>query len=307
MANTFMKPQVLASAALAALHETTILPQLLSRDFETDLTRRGIGDTVDIRVPGKFEAREWTPGTKVAYQDVTESKVQVKMNKIHDVSVKANALENVQSIDNLNDQIIVPAMRALVDKIEAEIMTGLVAAAKDEVGTGGQDTRPYSWDNPKVLIDAGVKLRKKNAPVTDRYALIGPDMEGAWLDKLASFKEVGDLNNLALREAVLGRIQGFDVFTTNTVQAPASAPESGQPTTEVGVAFHRSAAALAVGTLWSNNNDMQAVESLDGLAIRVTRDYSQDYKEDLYSFDVLWGMNVLRPDLLMLIKGADQS
>lgn len=306
MAHNFETPQFLATAALAALHEVNILPSLLSRDYEADLTRRAIGDTVDIRIPGTFEAQTWTPGTEVTYQEVTETKVQVKLDTVHDVSFKANALENVQSIDNLNEQLMVPAMRALSTKIELSILEKLAAAATTEVGTGGQDARPYSYDNAKVLIDARVALQKALAPVADRYALVGADMAGSWLDGLSNFSQVGDLENVALREAALGRIQGFDVFETTNIAPAAEAPAAGEPTTEVGVAFQKGAAALAVGTL-HNNNTNQAVVSEGGLSIRVTRAFNHALKEDLYSFDVLWGLNALRPEHIVLIKGADQA
>lgn len=306
MAHDLVKPQVLANAALAALLETNIMVSLLSRDYEADLTRRGIGDTVDVRVPGTFEAKEWTPGTEVTYQDMTESKIQIKLDKVHDVSIKANALENVQSITSLNEQFMIPAMTALAGKVERTIIDELAAAATVEVGQGTDTARPYVYTNPKTLIDARVRLQKALAPASQRYAVIGADMAGSWVDKLTNYSEVGETPNAALREAAVGRIQAFDVFQSTNILPPAETPDSGEPTTEVGIAFQRGAAAIAMGTLNSEVAD-QGIASRDGVAIRVTRAYEPKLKEDLYSFDVLWGLNVLRPQHIVLIKGADAS
>lgn len=306
MANTFITPQVLANSALAALLETNVLISLVSRDYEADLTRRAIGDSVDIRIPGTFEAKRWTPGTEVTYQDVTETKVQVKLDKVHDVSVKANAIENTQSIENLQTQIMVPAMQALARGIEREALATLTGAASTEVGTGTDNGMPYAYTHPKVLIEAGAQLDTALAAPNDRYAVIGTGIKSNWLDKLSTFQEVGDLENAALREASVGRIQAFDVFSTPNIKAPAAGGAPGTPSTEVGVAFQRGAAALAIGTLNSEVAD-QGIAQQDGIAIRVTRAYEPRLKEDLYSFDVLWGLNVLRPKHITLIKGADNS
>ena len=85
MANTFLTPALIATRGLATLYETTVMPQLVHRDFDADFRGRQ-GDTVTVRKPAVFTAGEFNRGTGIVPQNATEGSVDVTLNHFADVS-----------------------------------------------------------------------------------------------------------------------------------------------------------------------------------------------------------------------------
>ena len=50
-----------------------------------------------------------------------------------------------------------------------------------------------------------------------------------------------------------------------------------------------------------------AVRTYNGFSIRVTRAYDITHKKSIISLDTLYGINVIRPEHVVLIKGADKA
>jgi len=165
----------------------------------------------------------------------------------------------------------------------------------------------YAWDSPPVLIDAGRVLTQRNVPITNRRAVIGPIAQAQWLgdDLFTRADARGDTEGL--REANLGRrVFGFDPYVTQ--HAPAPSATSGQSSTEVGVAFHQSAIAMAFRPLaLPRGAQNAAIANYKGFGLRVVYDYDIDKKQDVVSIDCLYGIKVLDPNRAVLIKGADNA
>ena len=238
MPHALIQVEQLADLALANLYESVALPQLVHRDYESDLTERGRGDTIQIRRPASFVAKDFE--TEIELQDATEGKIEISLKNIADVSFAITDKELTQDVASLEAQFIAPAMQALATKMNRVILDGLVAAAPAEVGTGSDTSRPFQLSNPKVLVDAGAKLDAALAPVTERVALIGTNTKADWLsnDYIVKAEKTGATE--ALRNGSIGRdLFGFETYGTTDVKAPAVEPAVGAPTTEVNVAYHR--------------------------------------------------------------------
>ena len=83
MANTFLTPEVVAKEALMVLTSNLVMADLVHRDYAEELV--SVGDTVSIRRPAKFVAKNFT-GTAES-QDVNEGSVAVKLDRFRDVTV----------------------------------------------------------------------------------------------------------------------------------------------------------------------------------------------------------------------------
>ncbi|MGO2113094.1 MAG: P22 phage major capsid protein family protein [Pseudoclavibacter sp.] len=307
MANSLVTPDVIANGILAAFAEKTLALPLISRDFEQDLTARAQGDTVRVRVPGTFEARDFDYATGVEAQDMTETTTPVTLNTIKDVTFKITDSEMRQEVRSLQEQFLTPAGVALAEQVNSDIIAKLLADATTEVGTGSLDARPWAHNSPRVLVDARAKLNTARAPQADRAALIGTETAADWLstDLLIRADQSGD--TAALRDAQIGRLAGFTAYETVDIAAPAESPAVGDPTTEVSVAFHKQAVAGAFTTLESAANSGSVIAAHDGLAVRVTLWYDGKFKTTFGSADVLYGLNSIRPEWITLIKGADEA
>ncbi|PSK95778.1 P22 coat protein Gp5 [Haloactinopolyspora alba] len=305
MPNSFLTPQVIATRALANLYETTVMAPLVHRDYEQEFVAK-VGDTITIRQPAVFTADEYN-GTSINVQDATENGIPVVLNHFADVSFSVTSKQMTLDIEDFSEQLLDPAMEAISQKIDRDIL----AFRNDvtaEVGVVAGDNL-YDWSNPRTTIDAGRVLNLNNVPTTERRAIVGPTISASWMgdDLLNRSDARGDTEGL--REANLGRrLFGFDPYMTQNIEPPASSPAIGEPTTEVGVGFHRTAVALATRPLaLPRGAQNAAIASYKGFGLRVIMDYDMDTKSDIVSVDCLYGVKTLDSARAVLIKGPDQT
>ena len=283
MANTFLTPDIIAREALMVLRNNAVMANLVHRDYSNEFVS-GVGDTVTIRKPATFTAKEFA-GT-IEVQDAAETGVAVKMDKHLDVSFAVTAKQLSMDIKDFSAQLLVPAMQAFADKVD-QYLLGLKADVTATVSA----TDAVQDD----VVDARSKLTKAAAPLTDRRFVYGTDMEAKLLktDLFVSAEKVGD-EGTALREASLGRKFGMDFYVDQN--ADASDVDA--------VAFHKNAFALVTRPLALPKGAAQsAIVDYDGFGLRVTYDYDIKHKTDIISIDMLCGVTALNPELAAVIKG----
>lgn len=298
MANTILTPSVIAQAALATLYEVTIMSGLVHRDYE-DTFANAVGDTITIRKPAVFVATEYTRTAGINVQDANESGIPMTLNHFADVSFSVTSEDLTLRITDFGDRLLTPAMQAISEKIDRDILS----LRSDIVHTVGT-TSGELWSDPNSLIAAGRVLTQNKVPMSERRAVVGPATSAEWkkADLLQRANERGD--TLGLQEASLGnRLFGFDPYESNNITVPT--PGTGISTTEVGVAFHRTCFALAVRPLALPRGAVNAaIANYQGYGVRVIYGYDMDKKQDVVSIDVLYGTKTLDANRGVLIQGA---
>ncbi|TAK89301.1 MAG: hypothetical protein EPO06_11575 [Burkholderiaceae bacterium] len=301
MSNTLLTPSVIAQSALATLYETCVMASLVYRDYEADFAGR-VGDTITIRKPPTFTAQEYVRADGITVQDATEQGVPMVLNHFADVSFAVTAEELTLKVEDFSEQFLVPAMEAIAQKIDRDLL-----ALRDDITHEIGTTSGELWSSPNSLIAARRVLTQNKVPASQRYAAVGPVMSAEWMkaDILQKANERGD--TLGLQEARLGaRLFGFDPFETNNITVPAQT--TGNSTTEVGVTFHKTAFALATRPLALPRGAANAaIAGYKGYGLRVIYDYDMDKKQDVVSIDCLYGVKTIDANRACLIKGADVS
>lgn len=310
--NTFLTPSVIARQALATLYESTIMLPLVYTDLTQEFAQAKIGDTLNVRKPAVFTVNLFDRVVGIVPQNATEGSVPVVLDKIPDVSFTVTDEDMSLKIEDFDTQLLTPAMEAIAQHVDTAIINVVQDNVTHEAGNGSEATTlGQTWDKPEVLIEAGRLLDTYKVPTTERYAVVGVTTKARWLNtdlvKQANLSGTTE----ALRAGSIGAdLFGFEVFRTTNVAPPAASPTSGQPTTEVGIAFHRTAVAFASAPLEvppGANVGQIAVESYKGISIRVAYGYDIKYKQTVVSLDMLYGLKVLDPNRAALIKGADAS
>ncbi|MBZ6250567.1 hypothetical protein KVH27_19565 [Streptomyces olivaceus] len=313
MANTFLTPDLIATRALATLYESTHMAQLVHRDYEADFAGRQ-GDTITVRKPAVFTASEFNRTTGIVPQNATESGIAVTLNHLPDVSFTVTTEQLNLEINDFGEQLLDPAMEAIAQKIDRDLLalrddvTQTVGAVAEN--TGGENYNypngQYPWSDSRVLIEAGALLDTRNVPASDRNVVVGPRTKARWMaEKIwRAANERGA--TVGLTEAQFGaRASGFMPYMSQNVAGPAADPGEGEPTTEVDVAFHKTAFALVTRTLEVPPGAQDAtIMNYKGFALRVVYDYDIKYKQTVVSVDCLYGTKTLDANRAVLIQGA---
>lgn len=292
MPNTFITPSVIASRGLATLYNNSILAGLVWRDFDAEFTGK-VGDTITIRKPAVFEADLFdTTARTTDWQDATEDSVALVLDRIRHVPFLVTDEQMTLEISNFQEQLLDPAMQALVQGIDGDIAEGLVDAAEGAGGGGTivQGSEPGNYPFRK----AREKLTRNKLPLMDRHAALSPEATTEVLgdELLVAVDKSGATD--ALREAIVGRVFGFETYETQVLGYGAN--DAGQAD---GVAWHRSAYVLAVRPLQKPRGVAQenySVQNFKGLSLRVIYSYNPDAKQDQVTVDIMYGRKATRPE-----------
>ena len=356
MRNTILTPEVVANEALMCLTGNLVMADLVHRDYADEFV--SVGDTISIRKPAKFVAKNFTGVTEA--QDLTQGSVTAKLDRFRDVTVAVTSKELSLDIEDFSAQVVQPAMQAIAQAIDQDLLA--VATEKAAFRKDGDA-------NAKDLSDIAAlakHLDMAKAPVQNRSLVLHPEHKYryALTENLSNVSYAGD--NETLRDALLGKVYTLETYmdqnapdslaaqpgTATTIQISAikgdttisvvKADGTIQPgdgfildgyiyrfvtggegfleidtpmlrgvnqevvaiTAPTSLAFHRNAIALVSRNLALPMGAANAAyASAGGLGVRVVYDYDSATKTDKISFDVIYGIQELEPELICTLKG----
>jgi len=139
-------------------------------------------------------------------------------------------------------------------------------------------------DKPEdVFADARRDLNNAQIPMTDRYCVMGTDVEN-WVIKSELLTRVDQSGSSeTLREAQIGRLRGFNSFVSFTL-----------PPTSI-FWFHRTAYVLALrAPKVPRGASFGASQTYQGISMRWIMDYDADFSRDRSICNVYTGSNVIK-------------
>lgn len=201
MPNEFLTPQIIANEALMVLESNLAMASLVHRDYSDEFVR--VGDTITIRKPAKFVAKNFTG--EVTEQDITEGSVSVKMDRFRDVTVKITSKELSLSIKDFSKQIVQPALMAIAQAIDSDLLAvGIEKAAKK----AKVSAKPVIDD----IAGVGKALDMSKAPRDNRRLVLPPTILYKYntLDNFAKKSYKGDSQTLT--DSEIGKVYSCDTF-----------------------------------------------------------------------------------------------
>ena len=281
MANTFLTMDMIAKEALMILRNNAVMAGLVHRDYSNDFVA-GVGDTITIRKPATFTVKDFVESTGITVQDATEEKQTVKMDKFYDVSFAVTSKDLTMNISDFSAQLLVPAMMAFRDKIDAEIIK-VAETATNKV------THAEGLIAPADVISVRKLLNDGATPLSMRSLVVGTQAEADLLSSelFVSADKVGSTEGL--KEASLGRKFGFDTYVDQNVGKKS-------------LAFHKNALAFVTRPLaLPQGNRESAIVNYDGFGLRVVKDYDINKKKDIISIDMVCGVALLNQKMIAVI------
>ena len=100
------------------LQSNLVMADLVHRDYAGEFV--SVGDTVSIRKPARFVAKNFTGATE--NQDITETSVPVKLDRFRDVTVAVTSKQMSLDIADFSKQVVEPAMQAIAQAIDEDLL-----------------------------------------------------------------------------------------------------------------------------------------------------------------------------------------
>lgn len=206
MPNKFLTPDILAREALMILRSNCVAASLVYRDFQSEFTGMKVGDTVTIRKPANFEAKDFAGNIEV--QNANESGIPLTLEKHFDVSVALTSKDMTLELESFSNQIVAPAMAAIAERVDRYVLAQHV----------GVPTAVEFQDDRAFLARVDRALNEQRVPVAGRNAIVSPSQkEGMFnISEVVRADARGD-EGTALREASMGRIVGLDWYMDQNV------------------------------------------------------------------------------------------
>lgn len=201
MPNTILTPQIIANEALMVLQSNLVMANLVHRDYSKEFVK--VGDTITVRKPAKFVAKNFTGQTSA--QDISEGSVTVKMDRFRDITVNVGSKEMTLDIKDFSAQVITPAMQAMAQQIDADLLAVGIAKA-------GKKATVSATPTISDIAGVGKALDMSKAPRSDRRLVLPPTTLYKYntLDNFAKQCYKGDAQ--ALKEAEIGRVYTCDTY-----------------------------------------------------------------------------------------------
>lgn len=280
MAHIFEKAEKIAGIGLGILQRLIVLPNLFANRYGIADFKGAKGDVVNVKRPAILKAQDagFRDRNAIVYQDLVQSRIQVKLDRYPIVPVQLTDEELTLDIENYAQEVTAPQARALVEDFEntvASVLSGADYVNEVVFNTGGSDDEK---DPRKVAIQARKLLNDYDVPASGRYWIVGSEVSAA----IASFKELLDVNTAglpeAVREGVVGRLAGFTIVESNALDGDES------------YFVHNSAVALAyVAPAAPKGATSSAVAIEGGLSVRQLFDYDSDTLSDRSILGVFTG------------------
>ena len=223
MAHDFLKPEVLARAAIGLANTELILAKTVWRDAETYFNGSvgPNGDTIQIGLPGVTNAaRElaWRSASReIVTDDIVERKVDVKLDTYLYKSIDLLREEQTLDIEDFGVQVLSPMTTSVAEGAEAKLASIIKGAPYEEtIQAGTGDRAIYN-----ALVDASKFLNANRVPRQGRVAIIGSAMEARALKDPTLVDVDRSGSDSALREAQIGKIAGYTLIASDAIDPDA--------------------------------------------------------------------------------------
>lgn len=294
--HTPFKPEKVAEAAVTALQEQLLLPNLVHREG-IDQFRGAANDTVNIKVLGTLPWREygWRNDRTEAIQFDTYSERTYAVTFGGD-KYNAVALTDEQYEMDFSGwaKLMAAQTQAVGRGIERAAVDFLTDDANFDVHMGVAES-----ELRKGLIGVRNVMNKLRVPQGSRTLVVGSNWESALLmdNDLVLAQNVGDSRAaLSVAEASVGRTMGFDIVVSQEIDPDAAIAL-------IPNAFVLATAAPSV----PESVPFGASASSDGYALRWIRQYDATHLVDQSVVNTYFGFRSIPDVLTVYTEGADKK
>ncbi len=223
-------PQIYSAKLQDKFYAASTVPAIANHNWEGEIL--AFGDTVNIRKVPTISISDYTVNNTINYQDVTDEKIQLLINKAKYYAFKVDYIDDYQSDLALIDMITQDAAMQMAVKVDQSVLQSIYSdvTTPNTIGESGSNVPTIGVTDPIALsglsqselltplLMGGEVLDSNNVPRDGkRWAVINPSY--ARQLKQSDLKQVlitGD-DESPLRNGYVGQIDGMNVYVSNNL------------------------------------------------------------------------------------------
>ncbi|MFJ4987902.1 P22 coat protein - protein 5 domain protein [Streptomyces sp. NPDC088732] len=218
-------PEIWSSKLLVATRKALVYaaPNVVNRDYEGEIAEAG--DTVRITSVSRPTIGTYVPGnTTITPEKLNTAQRTLVVDQSKYWAASIDDVDKRQAKSNLMPQAMSEAAFALADTIDqyvANLYTQIAAGNFLNVQGSPIDTYTTPTDAyDKVLVPLRTKLTKANVTTAGRYVVVPSEFYGSLLldSRFIKANEAG--TDAGLRNGLVGRAAGFDIYESNNCPVP---------------------------------------------------------------------------------------
>ena len=209
---------IVASALMQPLKQTWAFAQegVTNRDFEGEI--RGKGDEVIVSNLGRPTIRKYDESEDMVVEDLEFGERKFKIDQGDYFNFKIPLVSSVQSGLDVKPEAVNEAAEGMSEQVDTYIGKLMKDGVKNSNKVGTLPLDIEKKDAYKTLVALRKKLNATSVPKTDRFVMVGPEMESALLYDERLDKAV---NNDNILNGEIGRLLGFRIISAPTVPTVA--------------------------------------------------------------------------------------
>ena len=209
---------VVASALMQPLRQTWAFAQegVTNSDFEGEI--KGKGDEVVVTNLGRPTIRKYDESEDMVVEDLEFGDRKFKIDQGDYFNFKIPLVSSVQSGLDVKPEAVQEAAEGMAEQVDTYIGKLMKDGVRKQNQVGKLPLDIDSKDSFSALVSLRKKLNATHTPKTDRFVMVGPEMEAALLHDDRLHKAV---NNSNLLNGEIGRLLGFRIISAPTVPTVA--------------------------------------------------------------------------------------
>lgn len=199
-----------AAAIMEPLKKTWVFAQegVTNRDYEGLI--QGKGDTVNVSTMGDPTIKSYDESQDMAIEDLTFGETGFTIDQGDYFNFRIPYVSEHQAEVPVKDPAIARAAEGMSEKVDTYIGNLMKNGAVTANKLGTVDIDPEKKDAYKLLVALRARLNAQHVPKTDRFAIVGPELESALLfdDRLDKIDQGQNMLN-----GEIGRLLGFRLIS----------------------------------------------------------------------------------------------
>lgn len=226
MPNSLLTPSVIAKEMMMQFKNGLGFTKSINKQYDDNFAVKGakIGSSITIRKPNRFVVSD---GATMVTQDAIEESSSLSLSSQKHVGISFTSRELTLTIDEFSDRYIKPAMLALANQVDVDLLTLAAQSVYNAVGTPA--TTPSAL---LTYLQARQKLAEMACPQDENRSIhINPVGSATIVDALKGLFQSSTEIDKQYKMGKMGKAIGADWYETPNIFAHTGGQLGGTPLT----------------------------------------------------------------------------